>query len=226
MFGLEVKGKMELRLVVADDHDILRRGLRDLLEAHVGWKVVAEAATGTDAVKKVRELKPEVAILDISMPSLSGLEAARRIVESGSKTRILILTMYDSDPLIREMLDAGVRGYVFKSDAVRDLVLAVEALQQGKTFFTTKVADLVRDGYLKKTKNPTESEPTASRITPRQRDILKLFAEGKTSREAAAALGVSIKTAETHRANLMKRLNCHSVTDLVRYAVRNKIIEV
>ena len=217
---------MELRLVVADDHDIVRRGLRDLLEAHVGWKVVAEATTGTDAVKKVREIKPDVAILDISMPSLNGLEAARRIIESGSKTRILILTILDSDTLIKEMLDAGVKGYVLKSDAARDLVLAVEALQHGKTFFTSKVAEMVLDGYLKKAKNPNETEPGASRITPRQRDILRLLAEGKTSREAAAALGMSIKTAETHRATLMKRLNCHSITDLVRYAVRNKIIEV
>jgi DNA-binding NarL/FixJ family response regulator len=215
-----------LRLVVADDHEIVRGGLRKLLEAHVGWKVVAEASTGTEAVTKVREIKPHVAILDISMPSLNGLEAARQIIESGSKTRVLILTIYDSDTLIKEMLDAGVRGYVLKSDAVRDLVLAVEALQYGKTFFTSKVADLVLDGYLKKVKNPTETEPAASRITPRQRDILRLFAEGKTSREAAATLGISIKTAETHRAALMKRLNCHSISDLVRYAVRNKIIEL
>ena len=124
------------------------------------------------------------------------------------------------------MLDAGVRGYVLKSDAARDLVLAVEALQHGKTFFTSKVAEMVLDGYLKNVKNPTETEPGASRITPRQRDILRLLAEGKTSSEAAAALGMSVKTAETHRAALMKRLNCHSITDLVRYAVRNKIIEV
>jgi DNA-binding NarL/FixJ family response regulator len=215
-----------LRLVVADDHEIVRRGLRNLLDAHVGWKVVAEATTGTEAVTKVCELKPDVAILDISMPSLNGLEAARQINESGSKTRILILTIYDSDPLIKGMLDTGVRGYVLKSDAVRDLVLAVEALQRGKAFFTSKVADLVLDGYLKKVKDPTGTEPAASRITPRQRDILTLFAEGKTSREAAAALGMSIKTAETHRAALMKRLNGHSISDLVRYAVRNKIIEV
>jgi DNA-binding NarL/FixJ family response regulator len=217
---------MELRLVVADDHDTVRRGLRDLLERQVGWKVVAEAATGTEAVTKVREIKPHVAILDVSMPSLNGLEAARQITQSGSKTRILILTILDSDTLIKEMLDAGVRGYVLKSDAVRDLVLAVDALQHGKTFFTSKIAEMILDGYLKKAKNPTETEPGASRLTPRQRDILKQFAEGKTTREAAAALGISIKTAETHRATLMKRLNCHSITDLVRYAVRNKIVEV
>ncbi len=160
------------------------------------------------------------------MPSLNGLGAARRITESGSKTRILILTIYDSDTAIKEMLDAGIKGYVLKSDAARDLVLAVEALQRGKTFFTSKVTEIVLDGFLKKLENPIQTEPGASRLTPRQRDILKLLAEGKTSREAAVALGMNIKTAKTHRAALMKRLNCHSISDLVRYAVHNKIIEV
>ncbi len=161
-----------LRLVVADDHDIVRRGLRDLLEAHVGWKVVAEAATGTDAVTKVREFSPDVAILDISMPSLNGLEATRRIIQSGSKTRILILTLHDSDTMIEEMLDAGVRGYVLKSDAARDLFVAVEALQHGKTFFTSKVAEMILNGYLKKRKNSPDAEPGANRITSRHREIL------------------------------------------------------
>ena len=160
VFRPKVKGKMELRLVVADDHDIVRRGLRDLLEAHVGWKVVAEAATGTDAVTKVREFSPDVAILDISMPSLNGLEAARRIIQSGSKTRILILTLHDSDRMIAtEMLDAGVSGYVLKSDAARDVFVAVEALQHGKTFFTSKIAEMILSGYLKKRQNPPGTEP-------------------------------------------------------------------
>jgi DNA-binding NarL/FixJ family response regulator len=226
VFRPKVKEKMELRLVVADDHDIVRRGLRDLLEAHVGWKVVAEAATGTDAVTKVREFSPDVAILDISMPSLNGLEAARRIIQSGSKTRILILTLHDSDRMIAEMLDAGVSGYVLKSDAARDVFVAVEALQHGKTFFTSKVAEMILSGYLKKRQNPSETEPGASRITSRQREILKLLAEGKANGDVAVALGMSVKTVETHRANILKRLNCHSTSDLVRYAVRNKIIEV
>jgi DNA-binding NarL/FixJ family response regulator len=149
----------------------VRQGLRSLLELQPGWKVVAETATGKDAVTKVRELNPDVAILDISMPSLNGLEAARQIVEGGSKTRILILTIHDSDAMIKEMLDIGVRGYVLKSDAARDLVVAVEALQRNQTFFTSKVAEMVLDGYLKSVKNPTEMEPAASRITSRQREI-------------------------------------------------------
>jgi DNA-binding NarL/FixJ family response regulator len=214
-----------LRIVLADDHAIVRQGLRSLLEQQPGWKVVGEAVTGKEAVTKVREIRPDVAILDISMPSLNGLEAARQIVESGSKTRILILTIHDSDAMIKEMLDAGVKGYVLKSDAARDLVLAVEALHNNKTFFTSKVAEMVLDGYLKKVKTPTETEPAASRITPRQREIVKLLAEGKTSKEVAVALGMSVKTAETHRANIMKRLNCHSISELVRYALRNQIID-
>ena len=213
-----------LRIVLADDHAIIRQGLRSLLEQQPGWKVVAEAVTGKEAVTNVGEFKPDVAILDISMPSLNGLEAARQIIENGSKSRILILTIYDSDAMIKEMLDAGVRGYVLKSDAARDLVVAVEALHHNKTFFTSKVAEMVLDGYLKKVKNPTETEPAASRITARQREILKLLAVGKTSKEVAVALGMSDKTVETHRANIMKRLNCHSISELARYALRNQII--
>jgi DNA-binding NarL/FixJ family response regulator len=162
-------------------------------------EVVAETATGKDAVTKVREFKPDVAILDISMPSLNGLEAARQIIEGGSKTRILTLTVHDSDAIIKEMLDAGVKDYVLKSDAARDLVVAVEALQHNKTFFTSKVAEMVLEGYLKKVKNPTETEPAASRITPRQREILKLLAEGKTSKEIAVTLGMTVKTVDTQQ---------------------------
>jgi DNA-binding NarL/FixJ family response regulator len=214
-----------LRLVLADDHEIVRRGLRNLLEQQVGWKVVAEAADGKDAVEKVLETQPDVAILDVQMPIVNGLEAAKQIVKSGSKTRILILTIHDSDTMVREMLDAGVRGYVLKSDAARDLVLAVEALRHNKTFFTSEIGQTVLDGYLKTVEASADGECSASRLTPRQRELLKLLAEGKTSKEVAAALGMSVKTAETHRNNIMKRLNCHSTADMIRYAVHNKIVE-
>lgn len=167
-----------------------------------------------------------MAVLDFQMPVVNGLEAARQIAKRGLKTRILVLTMHESDTLVREMLDAGVRGYILKSDAARDLASAVEALRYNRTFFSAHIQEMVLDGYLKTMKKPADTESSASRLTPRQRDVLKLFAEGKTSGEAAAALGMSIETAETHRAALMRRLNCHSITDLVRYAVRNKIIEV
>jgi DNA-binding NarL/FixJ family response regulator len=215
-----------LRLVVADDHDIVRRGLRDLVEQQAGWKVVAEAANGKEAVEKVLRTQPDVAVLDIQMPILNGLEAAKQIVKNGSRTGILILTIHDADTMIKEMLDAGVRGYVLKSDAARDLVTAVEALHHGKTFFTSKVAEMVLDGYLKTVKVPADADSSASRLTLRQRELLKLLAEGKTTNEIAAALRMSVKTAETHRNNIMKRLNCHSTAELVRYAVHNKIVEV
>ncbi len=215
-----------VRLVVADDHDLVRRGLRDVLERQAGWKVVAEAVNGKEAVEKVLKTQPDVAVLDIQMPVVNGLEAAKEIVKSGSKTRILILTMHRSDTLIREMLDAGVRGCVLKTDAARDLVSAVEAVRHNRTFFSSQIEEMVLEGYLKTVKKAADKEPSASRLTPRQRDVLKLLAEGKTSGEAAAALGMSVRTADTHRAALMRRLNCHSISDLVRYAVRNRIIEV
>ena len=213
----------KLELLVADDHDIVRRGLRDLLEKQPGWKVVAEATNGREAVEKTKELKPDVSILDISMPSLNGLEAARQIVASGSPTKVLILTMHHSDPLIQQMLKAGVRGYVLKSDAASELVHAVEAVQRNKTFFTSNVPRVFLDERKKPPKN--NGQDHALRLTPRQREIVQLLAEGKNSREIAATLGTTFKTVETHRANIMRRLECHSVTELVRYAIRNDIIE-
>jgi DNA-binding NarL/FixJ family response regulator len=220
-------GKMgELRLLVADDHEIVRTGVRSLLEKQPGWKVQAEAVDGRDAVQKVKELKPDIAVLDISMPSLNGLEATRQIVKDSSDTKVLILTMHESEPLIREVLDAGAQGYLLKNDTGRDLVAAVEALQRNKTFFTSKVARMVLEGYLRKG-NPAK-EGSSSRkalLTARQREIVQLIAEGKSSKEVAVALGLSVKTAETHRANIMRRLDCHSVSELVRYAIRNEIVQ-
>lgn len=214
----------KLDVLVADDHDIVRRGLRDLLEKQPGWKVVAEATNGKEAVEKAKQLKPDVSILDISMPSLDGLEAARQIQASGSPTKVLILTMHHSDPLIQQMLKAGVRGYVLKSDAASELVQAVEALHRNKTFFTSKVPQVFLDDR-DKPATKTNGQDKVLRLTPRQREIVQLLAEGKNSREIAAMLGTTFKTVETHRANIMRRLECHSVTELVRYAIRNDIIQ-
>ncbi len=215
----------ELRLLVADDHEIVRKGLRTLLEEQPGWKVEAEAVDGRDAVNKANELKPDIAVMDIGMPSLNGLEATRQILKAASRTKVLILTMHESDPLIRQVLDAGARGYLLKTDASRDLVAAVDALRRNKTFFTSKVAQMILDGYLKKKTQPEDDDSASGRLTPRQREIVQLLAEGKSSKEVAAELGLSVKTAETHRANIMRRLNCHSVSELVRYAIRSQIIQ-
>lgn len=214
------------RILLADDHEVVRAGLRALLEEQSGWEVVAEAADGRDAVDKATKLKPDVVVIDIAMPSLNGLEAVRQIVKSVPNTKVLVLTMYDSDPLIQQVLQAGARGYLLKSDAGRDLVSAIDALRRNKTFFTPKVSQMVLEGYLDKSpkEKEAEEEPESLRLTSRQREIVQLLAEGKSSKEVAAVLGLSVKTAETHRANIMRKLDCHSVTELVRYAIRNHII--
>jgi DNA-binding NarL/FixJ family response regulator len=208
-----------LNLLVADDHEIVRKGVTCLLEAQPGWRVMAEASNGREAVEQAKRLKPDVAILDIGMPSLNGLEAARQMLKNDPHIKIVMLTMHDSDNLIREVLRVGARGYVSKTDAMRDLVTAINAVRSGITFFTARVAEIVLEDYLHK------NEATNNRLTPRQREIIQLLAEGKSSKEIAVALGLSTKTAETHRANIMKRLNCHSASEIVRYAVRNNIIE-
>src|SRR5579862_3802585 len=214
-------------LLIADDHEIVRRGLRTVLETRQGWVVVAEASDGREALEKAEKFNPHVTILDISMPSMNGLEAARQIQKRVPDTKILILSVHDSDPLIQRVLESGARGYLLKSDAVRDLVTAVEALLSNKTFYTRRVEQVVLDGYLAKTTGVGDDgrDEDALRLTARQREIVQLLAEGKSSKEVATELEISVKTAETHRANIMRRLECHSVTELVRYAVRNHIIE-
>ncbi|MGH9642416.1 MAG: response regulator [Terriglobales bacterium] len=218
---------MSLRILLADDHEVVRRGLSVLLRSKPDWEICGEANNGREAVDKTLALHPDVVILDIGMPNLNGLEATRQILKSKPETRILILTLHDSDTLVQEVLNAGARGFLLKSDAARDLVTAVEALQNNKTYFTPKVASMVLEGYLRK-KSPDGAEPISPRakLTPREREIVQLLAEGKSSREVAEALGLSVKTAETHRANIMRKLNLHSVSDLVMYAVRNNIVHV
>jgi len=215
-----------VRILIADDHELLRRGLRSLLEAEPGWKVVGEASNGLEALEMARELKPEVIVLDISMPRLNGLESARRIKKILPDAKILILTIHHNEELARAVLEAGARGYVFKSDTGRDLVIAIEALRKNKTFFTPKVDQMVLDTFLQEGSAAKAAERPSDRLTSRQREIVQLLAEGKTNKEVASILNVSIKTIETHRANIMKKLGCRSVSELILYAVRNKIIQV
>ena len=215
-----------LRILIADDHAIVRRGLRGLLEEHRGWEICAEVTTGREAVQKVQELKPDVAVLDIGMPDLNGLEATRQILKLAPKTEVLILTMHHSEEVVREVLHAGARGYVLKSDADVDLVAAVDALSKHRPFLTSRITDMVLDSYLEGGGGRIPEEvSTATRLTPREREIVQLVTEGKSNKEVATALGITVKTAETHRANIMHKLGLTSVTELVHYAIRNKIVE-
>lgn len=213
-----------LRIFIADDHEVARKGIRALIETHPGWEVCGEAGDGREAVKAATRLKPDLVLLDIGMPSLNGLDATRQILAESPDTCVLVLTMHDSEQVVREVLAAGARGFLLKSDAGRDLVSAIEALQARRTFFTTRVAQLVLEGYLHP--GPETELPGRSILTPREREVIQLLAEGKTTKEVANTLNLSVKTAETHRTNLMRKLDLHSVVDLTLYAVRNGIVHV
>lgn len=213
-----------LRIFIADDHEVARKGIRALIETHPGWEVCGEAGDGREAVRAATRLKPDLVLLDIGMPSLNGLDATRQILAESPDTCVLVLTMHDSEQVVREVLAAGARGFLLKSDAGRDLVSAIEALQARRTFFTTKVAQLVLEGYLHP--GPETELPGRSILTPREREVIQLLAEGKTTKEVANTLNLSVKTAETHRTNLMRKLDLHSVVDLTLYAVRNGIVHV
>jgi len=213
-----------LHLIVVDDHGVVRRGVRALLESQPGWQVVGEGANGRDAVELVRTLRPHVVILDLSMPDMNGLEATRRIVEESPQTEVLVLTMHHSEQLARDVLQAGARGYLLKSDADQNLIAAVDSLRQHKPFLTSTVTEFVLDGYMQLSDGAENGEPAAM-VTPREREIIQLVAEGSSSKQTATVLGVSVKTVDAHRANIMRKLRLRSVSDLVRYAIRNKIVQ-
>ncbi|MCL4523181.1 MAG: response regulator transcription factor [Acidobacteria bacterium] len=216
---------MRIRILLADDHDVVRRGIRALLETHPGWEVCAEACNGREAIEQTKKLKPDVVLLDVSMPLLNGLEAARHIRKESPRTEILMLTMHDSEELAREVLEIGARGYLLKSDADREIISAVEALSHHKPFFTTKISQMVLQGYLKPGETARKSKPARSILTARETEIVQLLAEGKSNKEVADTLQISVKTVETHRANIMRKLNLASFSELVRYAIRHHIIE-
>jgi DNA-binding NarL/FixJ family response regulator len=215
------------RIVIADDHEMVRRGVVSTLGDVERWTVVAQADNGREAAALVEMHKPDIAILDLSMPELNGLDATRRILAVRPETCVLILTAHESEQLVREVLNAGARGYVLKSDAGRILVRAVEALLEGQTFFTSKVARLVLEGYLRGNSGAdSEAQESRQTLSAREREIVQLLAEGASNKEVARALGISVKTAETHRSNIMRKMEFASLSDLVKYAVRNKIIEI
>jgi DNA-binding NarL/FixJ family response regulator len=208
-----------VRILIADDHELIRRGLVASLAERPDWTIVAEAADGRQACELAALHVPDIAVLDLTMPELNGLDVTRHIRASTPKTRILIVTAHESEQLIREVLDAGAMGYVLKSDAGRVLVQAIEALLDERPFFTSKVARFVLDGYLRSSED--SASPAAVALSPRERHIVQLLAEGSNNKEVARTLQLSIKTVETHRSNIMRKMEFGSLADLVQCAAHN-----
>ncbi|HKX32111.1 MAG TPA: response regulator transcription factor [Blastocatellia bacterium] len=214
-----------LRILIADDHEVVRRGLRALLATRTNWEVAGEATNGRQAVEEAKRLAPDLVIMDITMPEMNGLEATRQIRSAVPQAQILILSVHDSEQLVHEVLEAGARGYMLKSDAGRDLIVAIDALCENRPFFTARVSEIVLEGFLKGTGG---SEPQAEALNPltsREREVMQLLAEGKSNKEVADILNISVKTVETHRSRIMTKLKLHSMNDLVRYALRNQFID-
>ncbi len=214
---------MTTRILVVDDFPLFRKGVREALESQPGYEVVGEAATGREALAMTRRLKPHVVVLDVSMPELGGLEATREILKVVPETEVLILTMHESETLVHRVLEAGARGYVLKSDADPMLLEAVEAVRQHRAYFTSKVAAMVLDAYMKAGKRLIGEKSSPHKLTSRERQIVQLLAEGKGNKEVASILGIALHTVVTHRSNIMHKLEVHSITDLVRYAIRNNL---
>jgi DNA-binding NarL/FixJ family response regulator len=217
------RSMQRLRILVADDHELVRRGIRGLLRARSGWTVVGEAMNGLEAVEKANRLKPDVAILDISMPDLGGLQATRQIRESVPTTQVVVLTMHESDQMVRRVLDAGALGYVLKSDLAAHLLKAVKSVSGGKRFLSPRVSDIVLKGFLTAGNQSESSEHVQARPTLREVEIIRFLAQGKANKEIAAELGITLRTAETHRARIMVKLGLHSLAELIHYAIRHKI---
>jgi len=212
------------RILVADDQPIFRFGLCSLLRSHATWEVCGEAADGRDAVEKCRQLKPDLLILDICMPRLNGMDATRQILKDNPSQTILVLTAVDSEQIVQDCLEAGVRGWVLKSDGTDDMMTAVVALQRHQSIFSSRISDLLTDVYKRHRVDPAATK--VARLSPREREVVQLLGEGKTSKEVAVMLGVTLKTAKTHRGKVMLKLKLHSIAELVLYAVRNQIVHV
>jgi DNA-binding NarL/FixJ family response regulator len=208
----------KLRILIADDHEMVRQGLRRVLGTRPNWEICGEAANGLEALDLARKLKPDVVVMDLSMPQLGGLAATREIRKALPETEVIILTMHDWEPLIREVLAAGARGYLLKSDAGTVLLAAVESASRRQSYFTPKVGDFVLRGFLKPAPAADASPPRGG-LTPREEHVLSLVTEGLSSKEIARTLGLSVKTVETHRSNFMRKLDLHSVGAVVRYGL-------
>jgi DNA-binding NarL/FixJ family response regulator len=212
------------RILVADGQPVFRFGLCSLLGSHERWEICGEVSDGRDAVEQCRELKPDLLILDICMPRLNGLDAARQILRHNPDQAILVLTSVDSEHIVRGCLEAGVRGWLFKSDETDDLITAVAALQRQKSVFSSRVSNMIMEGYKRHRTNT--GVPNVPKLSPREREVVQLVSEGKATKELAVILKMSVATAETHRSNILRKLKLHSIAELVLYAVRNEIVHV
>jgi DNA-binding NarL/FixJ family response regulator len=213
-----------LRILIADDHEVVRQGLRALIENEPGWEVCGTATTGREAVERAQELKPDIALLDMTMPELSGLEATRQIKRALPLTEVLIFSAARSEDVVAQVFDAGAKSYICKADAGRHLVAAIHSLAAHKPFFTTEVSEILFSRFLAADARRANGA-TEQKLTTREREIVRLLAEGRSNKETADLLGISIRTSETHRASLMRKLSLDSLPALVRYAIRNQIIE-
>ena len=215
--------KKKTRILIADDHEIVRRGIRPLLESEWGWEICGEAVDGRQAVTMALELKPDIVIVDVSMPELSGVEVTRQIKRELPETEVLVFTGQESEALVHQLLSAGALGFVLKSEAAAHLIPAIKALCNHKPFFGAHVSNIVFDHYLKSATEPKQAAPDS--LTPREREIVQLLAEGKSNKDVASVLGISVKTAEAHRAAVMRKLGFEAFSELVRYAVRNHLVQ-
>ena len=214
---------MKTRLLIADDHGVVRKGLRLLLEQYPELEVVGEASNGRDAVQLAIELRPRIAILDVAMPLLNGIEAAEQIRRSCTETAVILLTMHADESYVLRALNAGVKGYLLKESAEEDLLRAVRAVAQGKPFFSPAITQTLLEDYMRVLRQENKSD-TFELLTAREKEVLQLLAEGKTNKEAAAILDVSLYTVESHRTNMMQKLNLHNTAEIVLYAVRKNLV--
>ena len=213
----------KLRILIADDHDVVREGIRAMLQNQPDWEICDEAASGREAVEKAKQHKPDIMLLDFSMPELNGVDVTRLVLKALPETEVLIFTMHNSEQLAREVLAAGARGLILKTESKRTLIPAIQALAEHKPYFAASVSAILLDSFLHPERE--SQNPLSDRLTAREREIIQLVSEGFTSKKIAAKLELSPKTVDAHRANLMAKLGVHSVSELVRYAVRNQMVQ-